>query len=377
MTHPYFERAAKTPLDNLITLVSPLTNKLFVITGSDYDTPPCDVEVIAVKAKRRTSFVPRVLEQAIVHVRELQVLLNLRGELDVIIFFMGPPFFPTFLAFAQALNMKCLIILAGVGSPAELKAIKERKAPNQLGNTIIALVTNACERVSYRISDKLIVYSPSIIDQLKLHRYDKKIVITHRHFPNFDLFRFKSNIEQRDNVIGYVGRLSYEKGVLNFVKAIPKILSTRSDVTFLIIGEGPEEDEIRKHVESYAPYGKVRLTGWIPHQELSDCLVSMKLLVLPSYAEGLPNVMLEAMACGTPVLAPPVGSIPDVLTDGETGFLMYDNSPACIAETVIKTLENPHLKRIATNARTLVESEFRLEKLVETWGKIIYTMKGG
>jgi len=370
MTHPYFERAGKTPLDNLIVLVKPLANRLLVVTGGDYDNPPKGVEIIRVQATRRVSFASRVLEQASVHVRVLRLLLQLRGEIDILIFFTGTPF-PALLVFAQAMRMKCFIILAGVGSSAELKAIKERKAPNQLGDTVITHLTTACERMSYLFSDKLIVYSPSIIDQLNLHQYDKKIAITHRHFPNFDLFRFKSDVEQRDNVVGYVGRLSHEKGVLNFVKAIPTILRAWSNVTFLIIGEGPLEGEIRKCVESDATSGKAKLTGWIPHQELPDCLVSMKLLVLPSYAEGLPNVMLEAMACGTPVLAPAVGSIPDVITDGETGFFMHDNSPSCLAETVIKTLENPHLKRIAANARTLVESEFRLERLADTWGKII------
>jgi glycosyltransferase involved in cell wall biosynthesis len=97
----------------------------------------------------------------------------------------------------------------------------------------------------------------------------------------------------------------------------------------------------------------------------------MKLLALPSYNEGLPNVMLESMACGTPVIATPVGSIPDVLVDGENGFLMYDNSPTALAESIIEALQRPQLQRIAVNARMLVETEFRYEKLIKTWERII------
>ena len=83
---------------------------------------------------------------------------------------------------------------------------------------------------------------------------------------------------------------------------------------------------------------KVELTGWIPHDELPDYSNMLKLIVLPSYTEGLPNIMLEVMACGTPVLATPVGAIPDVINDGENRFLMENNSQECIAENVITSI---------------------------------------
>jgi glycosyltransferase involved in cell wall biosynthesis len=375
MTHPYFERAGKTPLDNLIVLVKPLANKLFVITGRDYNTPPCDVEVIAIKAKRRTSFVSRTLEQALVHAKVLRLLLKLRGEIDILIFFLGATF-PVPVIFAKALGMQTFVIPAAVRYPPQLPSIKEQKRHWQLGDDLIIRLTDALERISYYFSDKLIVYSPSIIDQAKLRRYRKKIVVTHRHFPNLDLYRFKNDVEQRDNVVGYVGRLTEEKGALNFVQAIPRVSRTRDDVSFLIIGEGSCEDEIHAYVERHALGSKVSLTGWIPHEELPDYLASLKLLVIPSMYEGLPNIMVEAMACGSPVLSTPVGSVADVLEDGENGFLLPDNSPACLAEAILKVLAHPNLKRIAVNARALVEREFQYEKLVATWQNIICDTKG-
>ncbi len=138
-----------------------------------------------------------------------------------------------------------------------------------------------------------------------------------------------------------------------------------------MMGEGELEDEIRAYLETMGLSDHVKLTGWIPHHELPGYLTCLKLLVVPSYNEGLPNVMLEAMACGTPVLVTPIGSIPDVLTDKETGFVIQDNSPARLAEYIVETLESPQLRRIVTNARTLVETEFRYEKLKETWKEII------
>ena len=116
---------------------------------------------------------------------------------------------------------------------------------------------------------------------------------------------------------------------------------------------------------------KVELTRWIPHDELPDYLNELKLLILPSYTEGLPNIMLEAMACGTPVLATPVGAIPDVIKDEKTGFIMEDNSPECIAENVIRALNGPNLNEIVKNARVLVERDFTYEAAVERYRKIL------
>ena len=117
--------------------------------------------------------------------------------------------------------------------------------------------------------------------------------------------------------------------------------------------------------------GKVKFVGWISHDELPRYLNELKLLVLPSYTEGLPNIMLEAMACGTPVLATLVGAIPDIIKDGETGFIMENNSPECIAQNIIRALNHPNLERIAQNARALVEREFTFEKAVERYEKIV------
>ena len=77
------------------------------------------------------------------------------------------------------------------------------------------------------------------------------------------------------------------------------------------------------------------------------------------------------MGCGTPVLATSVGGVPDLIKDGETGFIMKDNSPECIAENVIRALEHPNLDEIVKNARALVEREFTYEAAVERYRKIL------
>ena len=333
MVGEHFERSGETPLGNLIALASPLTNKLFLIIGDYPNSIPC-VKIIKIKTTRRRLVVARVFQQVLTHLRVLLIMAKLRKEIDILIYIFGTPF-PIPLVFAQALNTRCFIILARQGYGTDAEALKESGAPRQFGELTRLRVQAALERISYSFADKLVVYSPSMIDRMNLQKYSKKIVVAHRHFVNFDECKFKDNIEQRDNIIGYVGRITADKGIWNFVGAIPKILSVHDDVTFLIAGEGLLEDEIRVYLEKHGLRNKVKLAGWIPHQKLPDYLTSLKLLVLPSYNEGLPNVMLEAMACVTPVLAVRVASIPDVIKDKETGFLIQDNSPAHLANAIV------------------------------------------
>ena len=373
VTYFNFEKTANHPLDNLIALVNPLTHKTFLITGGDYSNPRHEIEIIRTRSTRRHLFIAKVLEQVLAQLQVLHILLQLRNEIKLLLFFNGEGFTLP-LIFARGLGIKCVIIVTYLGAAPVIQAIREIGDKKHSQEILRLRILEMLERLSYCFADKLIVYSPSIIDAAHMRRYTDKIIVAHRHFVNFEQYRFKNDIEQRDNAVGYVGRLREEKGVINFVEAIPKIASTRNDVTFFIIGEGPLEGKIRNYLRKCDLDSKVTLTGRIQHNELPNYLACLKLLVLPSFNEGLPNIMLEAMACGTPVLITPIGSVPDVLTDGQTGFLIQDTSPPRLAQTILNTLASPHLKIVARNARTLVEEEFRYEKTLWTWERIISTL---
>ncbi|KUL00274.1 MAG: Glycosyl transferase, group 1, partial [Methanomicrobiales archaeon 53_19] len=171
--------------------------------------------------------------------------------------------------------------------------------------------------------------------------------------------------------IGYIGRLSGEKGVQHFAEALPAILGDRDDLRVLIGGDGQLKDSIVATLQEEGLTARVDLPGWIAHDDLPAYLNQLRLLVLPSYTEGLPNIMLEAMACGTPVLATPVGAIPDVIIDGKTGFIMENNSPECIAENVARALASPDLEEIAEAGRRFVEENFSFESTVARWKEVL------
>jgi glycosyltransferase involved in cell wall biosynthesis len=143
------------------------------------------------------------------------------------------------------------------------------------------------------------------------------------------------------------------------------------DLHVLIGGDGSLKDQIVKTLEDQGLTSRVELTDWISHEELPLYLNNLRLLVIPSYTEGLPNIMLEAMACGTPVLATPIGAVPDIIKDGETGFFMEDNTPECIARNIIRALHDPNLEKIALHAKTMIEREFTFENTVKQWKRIL------
>lgn len=221
------------------------------------------------------------------------------------------------------------------------------------------------------LSNTIIVYSERLIKEYGLQEYKEKILVAPRHFLDFKGLTMTRKLSERANLVGFIGRLYEERGVLKFAEAIPKILKERENVTFLIGGDGPLRNSIEKYRDEHRLTDKVRVTGWIPREKLSTYLNEIKLLVLPSSTEGLPNIMLEAMACGTPVLATPVGGIPDIIQDGHTGFLMKDNSPQCIAENVARALDHPNLESVVKNAKAFVEEKFTYENAEERYRKVI------
>jgi len=261
---------------------------------------------------------------------------------------------------AKLLRRNTLIVLGGS---------QEREV--RLKGSKIGRVAYALARINLRLCNSIIVYSPRLITEWHLEPYRHKILIAHRHFLDFETFTVTTPLPDRPPLIGYIGRLSGEKGVQHFARALPAILSDRPDLRVLIGGDGELKDSIVATLQDEGFTARVDLPGWIPHDDLPGYLNQLRLLVLPSYTEGLPNIMLEAMACGTPVLATPVGAIPDVIVDGMTGFIMEDNHPECIAENVVRALNSPDLEKIAEAGRRFVGENFTFERVVERWKEVL------
>jgi glycosyltransferase involved in cell wall biosynthesis len=143
-------------------------------------------------------------------------------------------------------------------------------------------------------------------------------------------------------IIGAAGRLSPEKGFDTFVEAA-RALCEQTSFGFVIFGEGPQRPVLERQIRAAGLAQQIVLAGH--RTDLDELLPHLDLIVLPSRTEGLPNVALEALAAGVPVVATAVGGTPEVVQDGVSGYLVPPDDPAALADRVAHA--------VATEARRL------------------------
>jgi glycosyltransferase involved in cell wall biosynthesis len=151
-------------------------------------------------------------------------------------------------------------------------------------------------------------------------------------------------------LVSYIGRFSQEKAPHRFLD-LAEAMSGFSDTTFLMIGNGPEFESVRARVARRGLADRVVMPSFV--DDIRPYLRATDVLVIPSLIEGVPIILLEAMAMGVPVVASRVGGIPDVVRDGETGFLVDPYDPKTLVERVTQLHTDPDLhRRISEAART-------------------------
>lgn len=361
--NPHSDPSAKAFLIKFLKLLSPLAEEIHVISGDD---PRVYSNVCWIKMKKATykSSPKKVISFLSFQFRLSFNLITKFKKTDVVIFFPYTMIIPIFIA-----KLKRIKIILHAGGSASKNIIYGEELT---GKYLLFGITKILENLSFVLSDKIIIESKSSLEFQNLENYRNKVVMGGL-FVDIDLFNCKNAIKKRKNKVSYLGSLYKLKGADKFYKAVILMQDylNEKDIEVIIGGDGPLFDEIKNELKNNGFYGKVKLIGWIPHNKLPEFLNELKLIVIPSNTEGLPNIVLEAMACGTPVLVTSVGAIPDIIKDGETGFIMDNNSPECIAENVIRALEHSNLERIVENARVLVEQEFTYQAALERYKGIL------
>lgn len=182
-----------------------------------------------------------------------------------------------------------------------------------------------------------------------------------RIIPNgVDSKNFSQEVkETNDFRILYVGRLVQEKGLGYLLEAMKSIIDELPDASLTIVGEGIKKADLEKHVQELGIREKVRFLGAKPHEEIPHYLEDADVFVLPSLSEGLALVILEAMACGKPIVATNVGGIPDLVVDEETGLLVPPKDSKALAEAIKRILRDDDLRlKISKNSRKRIEERF-------------------
>jgi glycosyltransferase involved in cell wall biosynthesis len=361
---PPFPFGGVTPLSDLLDIISRFSNPVVVITGitlfKSIKKPNSQIYIYKTQWLEKHKGFIKALNHIHIQLDISYHLLKYGKNADIWIFFLDSHVFLLPVFIARLLRKKTVFALTA--------SVSEQ---SKTDNNFLKNVAISQEPITFKLADFIILYSPILIEKWNLQNYVHKILIAHHHFLSLTKFRVEINPHDRMPIIGYIGRLSPEKGIQNFVEALPAILNDKKEFRVLIGGDGRLKKDIEAAIQAEKLMDVIDLPGWISHEDTPQYLNQLKLFILPSYSEGLPYAILEAMACETPVLATAVGAIPDVITDGKTGFLMKDNSPECIAENVIRALNSPDLERIAKNGRLFVENTFTFDKSVENWKRII------
>jgi glycosyltransferase involved in cell wall biosynthesis len=355
---------SKHQLSRLIELFIPLSNELHVITGNEAynDLNYSEVFFYGLFHNTGKTTFSRIFRYFLTQMKISYYFLKVSKKADIWVFIAGGETLAIPMTISFLLRKKTFLVIGGWME-------NDNKLKGDM-NKINAIILIFFKKISLLLSSKIILYSNSLIERWNLSKYKNKILINNTNFINFDDIKSKNLSEKKKIIIGYIGRLSEEKGVMNFVKSMPNILN-KVDVQFLIGGDGPLSNEINDFIKKNNLEDKVISTGWIPHNKICSRINQLNILILPSYTEGLPSIILEAMACGTPVLATDVGAVPDVIRDNETGFIMDDNSIECITKNVIKVLQYEDLQKVVDNAFNLVKKEYSYENTLKKWIKVL------
>lgn len=172
----------------------------------------------------------------------------------------------------------------------------------------------------------------------------------------------------------FIGRLSAVKGATLLLKAVASLSAAHPDLTLTIIGDGPDRASLEDQVGNLGLSAVTRFLGYQPQGAVAEALKRSDILVLPSFAEGVPVVLMEAMASRVPVIASRVAGIQELVEDGNSGFVVPPGDVAILAERVDRLLLDPELcARMGAAGRAKVEAEFfvdyEAEKLAALFGR--------
>ncbi len=361
-----------------VKLLLPLCKEIFVI---GYDLPEFDSKMHVISLHPWGPAKSLLLKGVKFVFSQLDICLNMlrilkKCDIVLLTYLTDVEIMP---ALISKLFRKKVIMLQGGSYQKGFELVYGRKLFG-LG-MLVSWITGLFASVTHTLSDIIIVDTERVIQPFGLSKYESKVRIYQLGYMlsyiDTDVFKVKRDLRSRQNLVGYIGHFIQEKGVINFVRAIPLILAKNKDIEFIMVGGGALLGEIKEELKASQSDSKVTLLGKVPHEKIPDYLNEFKLLVIPSYIEGAPRILQEAAACGTPILATSVGGIPDFVKDGESGFLLEDNSPESIAKGIITALGHQELYKIAEKAHNLVAEQCNYELGVQEVKNILQELVEG
>ncbi len=248
------------------------------------------------------------------------------------------------------------------------------------GNSVIATAVNQYSDgimpVSSHISEKFFQMIPSgISTNQKIH-----IQPMGAHTSDFDIDS-KSKIREArgadDKIIAlYVGRLAEKKGITHLLDATSELVEDYDNFKLVVVGRGVLKEDLKVYTSQQNLKDYVEFTGWVSEEELHNRYVMADFVVVPSIetnsgdTEGMPTVISEAFAAGNPVIGTNVGGIPDVVNDGENGYVVPQKDSLALAQTMRKLIEDGNRREVLSEGALTTAEKLDWEPCGEAYANL-------
>lgn len=230
-------------------------------------------------------------------------------------------------------------------------------------------------KIIMSLADAIVVHSRTAEKKLLIEGYDPKRIhlipcaINVKKLQPKRTSYLKKKLELSGPIVLYLGRVSNEKGLLYLLYAFPIVLKEIPDAKLVIIGQGPERQNLIELSRKLNISKSVVMPGPISHSKIQEAFALAEIFVLPSiptasWREQFGYVLIEGMSCGKPVVASRTGAIPEIVDDGITGLLVQPKDVTGLSQAILSLLLNPSKAReMGANARKKAE-EIYSDKVV-------------
>ena len=272
------------------------------------------------------------------------------------------PFLTTFqsMRVARKLGKRGVVHVHGViGERGSILNFAQRTYIHTIGHTVFKDTTK--------------VICLTLHDAIKIRRYGcpaEKI----RIIPNgVDVDKFRPEGDEVESLILWVGRFVQEKGLEYLIKGLHIVAKKQPAVKLAMTGDGPLLPKIQRIVKRYKLTENVIFLGLRSREEIPSIINKASIYALPSLNEGMPYALLEAMACGKPVVGSDIPGISDVITHGQNGLLIPPRNSEALANAILKLLDDGNLRRrLGRNARRLMVEKYSWNIITNKIEKVYY-----
>lgn len=226
---------------------------------------------------------------------------------------------------------------------------------------------------SLNSANKIIAVSEDLAGRIRKIGINNDLMVL-RNAVDIGRFKPRKNVELRyeygiaddEILILFIGHLEPFKGVFELITAFNEVNKSDSKTKLMLIGEGQQKQEVQKEISRFSLDDSVIFTGKVSPETIERYYQMADIFTLPSYTEGLPLVVIEAMACGLPVVVSTVGGIPELIEDSVNGYLIPPKNYEKLAEKLNSLVADEKLRaKFGEKALQTVDDEFNINKKVD------------